>query len=677
MRKLFLSVGCALILLATATVSDAADRIFVTITDGTTPRTADIGSLRLSKPSVAPPPGTTNVTDTLTVLSCSWPCQVGFPSGSVPPAPADTFIFEHASSASAARVEKFDSGASADRVSLKGIKITSRVAGRVLTVNYGTEAGALRVLTSTQAASYNVTAAMSGSFRVGTSLTKASACKLGTLSTDMDTAIEACVRLSVAFNGTTVNGQGNTVSTTVSVPCNSSFPTVNPCGGGLWTPSNGGSFTGITDGKSISCPSTCSPVQVGTLVARFNGTGEVLLLTASTHGALSNVTDENGGVEETALALASEIGANRWVTFSAATERCRAEFKAPAINATRNINDQSNIPISTEYWCGILSPATQGVPLVSLGDTMLLPGAAGTRYEASRVAFLPAAGQLQLKNITALNFAYDLVVGPESNPFDSRLGPLTYSPCKDGSLRLEIQLLDSKGVDLGALKVYLGNIAADNFKSCDELATSLISNIVTNPDARVDPSGLLENLDAPCCVTFANAKSGQLGKFLVRKIAFIVSRPVSPALDPDEPFFDNFKVTFHDGTVTGNGITVSAQSSLQVVTGVTRSLDLSTNGVSFVITKLSSPTDAELGIVKVIRSTDIVINGGKFTTSVNVNDIQPESGAQYGISLCPNGAETDFAPDGPGDPAAHAAGDMYRQPGHNGTAIDGGLRDPS
>ena len=650
MRKLFLSLGCALTLLVSATVSDA--KIFVRITDGTNTLDAEpatavppfiTGGLVLSKVSVAPAPTiTTDVTDTLTVLACPVrPCTVHFPSGNTAPTAAlstDTFTLQDVSATSLARIEKFDSGASADRVSLKGLKITSRVAGRVLTLTYGTQAGDLRTLTSTQATSYAATAAMSGSFKTSSSL-RATACKAGTVSTDMDDASDSCLRLSLAINGATVDGQGNTVSATVSVPCNNAFPTLNPCGtNGSWTGSLG-SFTGVNDSKSISCPSTCSPVQVGTLVAKFNGANEVLQLTASAHGGFANVTDENGGVEETALALATEIGANRWVNFSAAIERCRAEPKAPAVNDTRNINDQSNLPISFELWCGSFAPAgAAGVPLVSLADTLLLPGAAGTRYEASREAFLPAAGQLQLKNLNTLGFAYNVFTGTEASPLDSRLGPLTYSDCKGGSLRVEIQLVDSSGVDLGEIKVYLGSNPADNFKSLCDGFESIGTDIVNNPDARVDLSGLAGNLSSPCCATFAKAKGGQLGKYLVRKIAFIVS-PASPPADPAE----NYKVTFLDGNVNGN----TALSSLQVVVNVTRTFDLSTNGVSFVITKLSSPTGAPLGIVKVIRSADIIINGGKFATSVNINDIQPESGAQFGISLCPNGAETDFAPDGP------------------------------
>ena len=657
MRKLFLSVGCALTLLWTSTVADAA--IFVNISDGTNivnglelplqgvPLMGTKGGLKLAW--AAPlPTGTLDDTKVLNLLTCTTrPCTVHFPSGNTAPTAAlstDTFTLQDVSSTSLARVEKFDSGASADRVSLKGLKITSRVAGRVLTLTYGTQASDLRTLTSTQAASYAATAAMSGSFKTATGL-RATACPGGTVSTDMDDPTDSCLRLSLMINGTTVDGQGNTVSATVSVPCNNAFPTLNPCGtNGSWTGSLG-SFTGVNDSKSISCPSTCSPVQVGTLVAKFNGANEVLQLTASAHGGLANVTDENGGIEEAALALATELGANRWVNFSAALETCRAEPKSPAINDTRNINNSSTLPISFELWCGVFAAATEGIPLVSLADTMLLPGAAGTRYDASRATFLPVPGQLALKDITTLTFDYEVAFGLETNPVDSRLPPLDYADCAGGSLRVEIELLDSKGVNVGKAKVYLGSNPVGNYKSgCTESALSGV-NLVGNLDARVDISGLAGNLASPCCITFGQFQKGTLGKYLVRKVAFIVSRSES-LLDSAK----NFKVTFNDGQVNtfkaSDVDPMSGLPSLQVVTGETRNFDLSTNGVSFVITKLTSPSAGPVGVVKVVRSADIVINGGKFTASVNINDIRPESGAKYGVSLCPNGAETNFAPDG-------------------------------
>ena len=249
----------------------------------------------------------------------------------------------------------------------------------------------------------------------------------------------------------------------------------------------------------------------------------------------------------------------------------------------------------------------RGIPLVSLADTLLLPGAASTRYEASRETFLPAQGQLKFKDITTMSFSYDQAFGPEANPVDARLGNLTYADCTGGSTRLEIQVRSSQGADLGIVRVYLGDIDnGDNCKSgCDGFESIVGANIVGNPDARVDLSGLAGNLAAPCCVTWAQARQGSLGNALVRKIAFIVSRPISPASDPA----DNYKVTFFDGNVNG----VTAQSSLMVVTGFARvpTEQLSTNGVSFVITKLTGSTISASSRSSAARNITRSI-GGKF-----------------------------------------------------------------
>jgi hypothetical protein len=651
MRKFLLSVGCALFLLTTATVSDA--KMYVNISDGTTTLNAKGSAtvpfikshpsspthgLRLSQLSAAPS-GTLDATATLTVLFCpTRPCTVFFPSGAATQQTGDTFKIQDIGSAtsSQARVEKFDSGSTADRVSHKGVKYTSIGTLKTLTVTYGNQAGDLRPLTSTQAQSYSLSAAMSGSFK--TSLgARASSCKAGTVATDMDDpATEACVRLSIGLNGTPINGQlGNT--TTVSVPCNSTF-TVNPCGGGTWTPSNG-TFSGVTDGNSISCPSACSPAQEGTLVAKFNAANEVLQLTASTHGALANVTDEKGGGEESLLALATEIALPRWATYAAAIERCRADFKTPSDGGSHNAND-ANQPISVELWCGNLTPAgSAGIPLVSLADTLLLPGAASTRYEASRETFIPAQGPpqgpLKFKDINTLSFLWDQVVGSEPNPVDNRLVNATYVDCTGGSTRLEIPVRSSQGADLGVVRVYLGNTDFGR-SGCNGNEEAVGADVVGNQLARVDLSGLAGNLAAPCCVTWAQAKGGSLGNALVRKIAFIVSRPVSPVSDPA----DNYKVTFFDGNVNG----VTALSSLMVATGFTRvpSAQLDTTGVSIVITRLLSPVlNLPLGVIKVFRSGNLSTDGNKFSVTPNppLSELTPESGGKYGFSLCPSGVE--------------------------------------
>lgn len=631
MRKLVVLLGIALCLIASASPSDA--KIFVRISDGTTTRDgavlASFGSLVLSKTSLAPTSG--DVTDSMPILTCAArPCRVFFPSGATTQAAGDTFRIEDVSSASLARVEKFDSAASADRVSFKGAKITSLVAGRTLTITYGVQAGDLRTLSSTSS-SYTGTAALTGSFKTSSGL-RAAACNAGLTSTDVATS---CVKLSVALNGTTVNGAGSTAVATVSVPCNNSFPTVNPCGtNGSYT-SALGSFTGVNDSKSISCPATCKPTQVGTVTARFNGANEVLQLTASANGGMANVPDDQGGLEEVFLTLAEELGVNRWVAYTAASERCRAVPKSPTTNDTRNITNQSNLPISFELWCGAFSQlaANTGVPLVSIVDDAesKLPGAASTRNDAGRVAFLPGAGQLQVRNITVLSFSYDVVTGLSSSGHGT-LDDLTFADCRNGSLRVELELLTNQGAPAGTAKVYLGSDAGDQFKSECDGSEAIGTDLVNNPDARVDTSAMLGQFSAPCCITFAQFRQGARAQLRVRKIAFVVDQgsPASPLPDPV-----NHKVIFLDGSVNS----ATAFATLEVVTDVTRTFDLSTNGVSIVITKLSGTSG--LGVVKVIRSGQIVINGGKFTASVNVNDIQAESGAQYAISLCPDGAEAE------------------------------------
>jgi hypothetical protein len=633
MRKVTLSLVFALAVLAFATAAHA--KIFVNISDGTNTLNAQLsttvpfvkGGLRLSQASPAPT-GLTDVTVVVNVLTCAVrPCTVFFPSGAASQQAGDTFKIADVSSASLARVEKFDSGASADRVSFKGVKITSLVAGRILTITYGVQAGDLRALTSTST-SYTGTAALTGSFKTSTGL-RATDCTAGLTSTEV---ADPCVKLSIALNGTTVNGAGATAVATVAVPCNNSFPTVNPCGtNGSYT-SSLGSFTGVNDSKSLSCASICLPTQVGTVVAKFNGANEVLQLTASANGGMANIPDEEGGLEEVFLTLADELGANRWVAYTAASERCRAVPKSPTTLDTRNINNNSTLPISFEYWCGFFAslPAGSGVDLLSIVDEKesVLAGTALTRNDAARVGFLPAQGQLQLKDITVLSLSYDVFVGtaPSGN---GALGDLTFTDCAGGSLRVELQVLNNQGNPAGTAKVYLGSNPADDFQSLCNGFQTIGTDLVNNPDARVDTSGLVGNLASPCCITFGQLQQGTTGKLRVRKMSLIVDHGT------DTTEFANHKVMFFDGNVNG----FNAFSTLQVVTDVTRTFELSTNGVSIVITKLGGTFGQ--GVVKVIRSGEIVINGGKFTASVNVNDIQPESGAEYTIALCPSGAETD------------------------------------
>jgi hypothetical protein len=636
MRRLAVLLGVALLLVVSATAAYA--NIFVTISDGTITRSASIGGLVLTKPSPKPSSSTGDFTDTLNILTCAArPCAVHFPSGSTAATPPTGTTFTiHDVSATAtglARVEKFDSAASADRVSFKGVKITSRVAGRTLTITYGVQSGDLRSLSSTSS-SYTGTAALTGSFKTAGGL-RALGCNTGATATDVGIS---CVKLSLKLNGTTVNGVGSTAVATVSVPCNNAFPTVNPCGtNGSYT-SALGSFTGVNDTKSISCAATCNPTQVGTVTAKFNGSGEVLQLTASALGGMANIPDEAGGLEEVHLALAEDLGLNRWVAYSAASERCRAVFKAPTINDTRNVTNKSTLPISTEYHCGFFAPLPvgQGIDLVSIVDPEAeadLAGSAATRNDASRVGFLPAAG-LQVKDISVLSLTYDVVVGLSASG-NTTLGNLQFDDCLNGSFHVAIETRTAQGAPAGIAKVYLGSAAGDDFKSGCNGFESIGADLVNNEDERVDTSGLVGNLASPCCITFEQLQQGQTGKLVVRRISVVLDQG-SPSTSPA-----NYKVIFKDGSVNG----ITAFATLQVVTGEQRTFDLDTSGVSFTVVKLTSPSNPNFvpTVVKVIPSSQIVINGGKFTAHVNVTELAAESGAQYTISLCPNGAESDAA----------------------------------
>jgi len=463
------------------------------------------------------------------------------------------------------------------------------------------------------------------------------------------------------------------------VPCNNSFPTTNPCGtGGTWSPS--GSFSGVNDTANMDCPIPCTANSRGIFTATFTNTNDTLVLAASTHGALAKQSVEDGGKEENFLTLASELGSNRWVLDSAANGRCIVVPKAPSTNDTRNITNNSNLPISFEYWCGAFSNffslpvASRKVDMLSIVDPKetSLTGSAIDLNNASRLTFVPAEHFFQVKDITNLSVKYVVNTGSILTGFttlDTPM-PLVFSDCSGGSFRIELQLLDKQTfLPQGIAKVYLGTNASDAFKSgcisgnppppattcmgpsfpaaCSPLSDV---NLVTNSATRVDfiPDPTFGTISQQLGITFKALKTGSTGGLLVRKIPIIVD-------NGETPIFANHKVTFFDARF--NNFLASApvlpsnpdaSSALEVVTGVTRIFDLPIDpvtgfavpGTSIVISKLSSPSCTNCPkIVSVIPSTGIVINGNKFTSSVKVVDIQAESGASYSFNLCVNGSE--------------------------------------
>ncbi len=639
MRKLALALGLMLAALAWATVSDAV--MFVKYSDGTTAGTVDgqtfvtttkcstavpSACFVLRKASLAPG-GTTDVTDTMDLLTCATrPCRLFFPSGHPTAAQSgDIFRIEDVSSTSRAQLVKFDAGTSADRVSVRGLRVTAVVAPKNLTLTFGTQVGDLRVLgTSATSSAYLATAAMSGFFRTtATGLTRATSCLAGTTSIDV---ADSCAKLTLAVNGTEVNGAGTTAIATVSVPCNNSFPTVNPCGtNGVWSTS--GSFTGINDNKTISCPSPCTTAHTGTAVVEFAGL-HVFQLTASAHSGMSNVTLEEGAAEEIAITFADELGANRWVA-SALAELCRAKPTGPTDGTTRNVNNNSTIPLSFQLECGFATLATGGITLLSIVDPAeaALTGAALTLNDAGRVAFIPQP-ILELRDLNVVSLTYDVIVGtgPSGDP---RVPDIVFSDCSDGSLRLEFQVQDRRTGEIGFLTVFLGNNAGDGFQSGCDGFESIGLDIVNNPDARVDPSRLPGNLAEPCCITFRDAQQGVTGQLRIRKMSLIVDQGSVPGLN-------NQKVTFLNGNVNG----IQAASALETVTDFQRTFDLPTTGVSMVVTKISGE---DQGVKKVILNPEIT--GGEYRTQVNVNELSPDTGGTtYSVDLCLSGAASEGLP---------------------------------
>jgi hypothetical protein len=264
------------------------------------------------------------------------------------------------------------------------------------------------------------------------------------------------------------------------------------------------------------------------------------------------------------------------------------------------------------------------------------------------MGFVAGVGDLAVKDITTLSFDYDVVLGLSASG-NTNLGNVNFIDCTAGAIRVEFELLDRMTLaPLGTARLYLGNDSATQFRS--GCAAFDPSDLVNNQAARVDLSALFGNLAKPCCDTFKSFQTGQTGQAIVRKLALVVDHGVGVPLTPCSPSNGsacaNYKVTFYDANVNG----VTARSSLQVVTNVTRITDLVPDGVSIVITKLSDPSvpaNTLPKVVKVIQNPPegsglpplIVINGAKFTSSVKVVDIEANSGATYAFNLCLNSAE--------------------------------------
>lgn len=636
MRKLLpWLLRLAFIALVAAVPDDALANIKLTISDGTSSvsPTSPKPGFRVS---MASPAGSTT---TLSLLSCPLrPCTVFFPSGMTSQQAGDTFKFRDACGATGlptcpsatttitttspvARVVKTDS--STDRIDLKGLQITALAAGagKTVTVTFETELGDLTIVSSSSG-SYPFSVTLNGSFTKkppqtsGGSGGLTAACPnpdLGLTNTQLTTP---CAKLALQVNGVTANGTGLSGIATASVPCKNG--TVTPCAtvGGIY--SSTGTIN-TTDSSSISCGTTCSPVHKVTLTAKFTVTDQTIALINSGIGAMSGLGEEEGGLEDLFHSLADELGANFWVAFTAGTELYRAVPKPPWTNETRNISNNSVVPIVFELQQADFVPANGGVTLTSIVTDGNLTADEQARNDRSYAAFIAQPLQLRWKDVTLLMLTYEFIVG-DSFSGDPRSGTLSFSDCAGAAFRLQVALTTKDGVDVGSLIVNLGS--QNQFTGgCAAAATTLsASNLVDNRDPRVDPSLLLGQLASACCMTVKQSQ-GRYGNLFVRSISVVVDQAIfltTPA---------NYKVNLLEGVVNG----IRATDSLVVASGYEQVTNLPVDGRSIVITKLTgTPIDPI-----VIGNDAIETIGGRLRTQVPVQSLSPDpGGTTYSVELC-------------------------------------------
>jgi hypothetical protein len=670
MRKIAVPFGLVLGVLLCATAAHA--NIFLKINDGIGGSLDGSGCaggtgpcskyhFLLSIPANATAADPTNTVDVsfslvMTINCPSRPCTVYFPSGLLlseggGAASNDSFSFTDTNAGGPfARTTMFDSATSSDRVNLRGVLIQSLKPNLTLTITYGTQVGDFR---TTFVTPYPATASMSGSFRDSSGIFAASSCGDANTLTGVS---NPCVKLTIRVNGTTVSGQGASALATAAVPCNNAFPTTNPCGtGGTW--SSDGGFSGVNDSNNMDCPVPCSPNSRGTLTAIFNNVGDTLQMAASAHGAMAKELPGDGGLEDNFLALkdSAEPLTGIWVGYTSANQICLGDPTSPLDNPNsgHSINNQSNINVSFYKVCGPYAPLTGAYDMLSILDPGAsngkLIGSALRAIKSSRVSLIAPAG-LTLGGkggIRVLSFTYDQQVGTPLTlpPGGSLSGNLNFADCAAGSTRVEIKLKDSKGNPVGTAKGFLGSVAPD-FKSGCNNNEAIALDLIANGDARWDLSGLTGKLAVSTLQTFKQVQQGPTGNLLVDSVAFVNDHPTT------DPTTTNHWVKLSEGNV--NGILMS--QSLQVVTNRTRSSDLPTEGVSFMVTRivddssvnpnvLTNPPEIVLVIpsagIPQLNIPPISNQGGKYSSNFNINVLSPppHPNQVFTTSLCLNSSE--------------------------------------
>jgi hypothetical protein len=509
----------------------SATEVRVTISDGTTLLTADGGcltsgttcsSFSITADQVltrgfalkgASPAGTTT---TLNLLGTCVPCPARhFPSGSASPLSGDTFKLEDSSSTNKLRVIKTD--ASTDKLEAKGLKITSTAlgAGKTLKITFETLAGAF---TPVPVGTYAAGAVVKGSYRQGTAI--AGACS---------SESAPCVRQLMQVQNVSLNGQtpGAILATyTASVPCSTNSLTATAyCGpGGSYNPqlAFGDQFfatdTGSINISSINCTLNaslnCPVVHKGTLEVKATAGTQVFTATNSVGQYVASVSvDDPSGLSGVLAAIGAEGGTDIWAGYDSCLAGYRAVPRPPLTNETRNIQNNSSLPVKFGVNRATLAPANE-FRLVSIltGDESL-PQADRACNDSGYVIFVPGSA-LKFADVTKVIFDYDVMTLSNFSG-DARLGDLIFDDCtgapgvppNGAEIRLEIAL-KKDGVGVGSLVVYLGSDATANFRGLCKDAGLSGKNLVSDPSAaqaRVDPSFLCGNLKMDCCLTWAQA----------------------------------------------------------------------------------------------------------------------------------------------------------------------------
>jgi hypothetical protein len=510
-----------------------------------------------------------------------------------------------------ARVIKTDS--STDKIELKGLQITkiNNNTMRKVTVTYWTDSDFTTVTSGT----YTWVASFIGDF------TRARPQQGGTplLTTSCSDPngpgpiqwIPPCARLRLFVNGNEKNDWGPDGTKAVAIPCkNGQF---NPCARFGGKTASSGTFD-TYETKSYATPNF-DPQHTAILhEATFTVAEQTLVLKNSGVVAMSNVKDEEFGVEDVFYSLADELGGNSWVHFSQGSEGYRA---VPEISGGKVTDPQIRIAFGLEQ--SELVPANKGVTLTSIVTDPMLRPLEQARNDRSYVSYIAPLMKLTWDEVTKLILEYDYVAAPAFSD-DTRIGKLKFSDCAHGSFRVRVALVSRDGLDAGTLNIYLGS--TEQFKAGCAAVNLSKKNLMSETDdsaPRVDATTLHGKFTGPCCMTVKESKAAY-GELYVRSISVVVDQGgVKPIAD--------YKVELSDASVNGIGI-----RKFLLVPGKLKPVDyVPTEGRSIVITKLTGAALAPL----LIDNAAIIVSKNQLQATVPISELAPDQPEnKYRVELC-------------------------------------------